>query len=555
MERYFSRDASLTGASIGISVDQYDKMPADGRLNYYDPAEEYSMANVFTAKSDQLVRTVGVYTAEDNVSVTARVYRLDDGFRSPTDGALIASAEQIFPLGGYHRLELDSFEASPVFFKGQKYSVVVSQRDAAGRSVFVLSYAYARTDASAMHKKAPWTVYSETKAVVNPGESFLSVNGEWIDWAGDRRTQIVNELEAVFQADMQIDNFPIKAYGDLFAFLDPDTYYSDEELPGSAVTFDAAALESIAAQATGADLVLRVAPVDESRLNPKQKEALAHTDVEAVFDLSLTSDGKPAGFGGGSAVVAVAHRAKPEQKRSGFTVWYAAEDGTKVRNPTSATKDSVRFLVRHFSSYVLTYSDPGKCGKDETCPMHTFDDLDMRQWYHDGVHWALENEIMGGYGEGTFGPNDATSRAMLVAILHRLEGEPKAGSGADFADVAGGMWYTEAIRWAAANGIVNGYSESAFGPNDSVTREQLAAILYRFALYKGADVHSDEDASLTGYSDAAAVSAFAVPAMQWAAGAGIVSGRTSETLNPQDTATRAEIATVIMRYCEVTAEN
>ena len=214
----------------------------------------------------------------------------------------------------------------------------------------------------------------------------------------------------------------------------------------------------------------------------------------------------------------------------------------------------MKFIAKHFSAYVLTYSDPSECKKDETCPMSAFTDLGMTSWYHDGVHWALENEIMSGYGEGRFGPNDATSRAMIVTMLWRMEGEPEAYGRLDFADVELDSWYTPAVRWAVSKGIVNGYSETAFGPNDSATREQLVTILHRFAQYKGADVGIGEDTNILSYSDAAAVSAFAVPAMQWAVGSGIVSGRTSETINPKDTATRAEIATIIMRYREMTAE-
>ena len=161
---------------------------------------------------------------------------------------------------------------------------------------------------------------------------------------------------------------------------------------------------------------------------------------------------------------------------------------------------------------------------------------------------------MNGTGSGRFDPDVSASRAMIVTMLWRMEGEPEANGRLDFTDVEPDSWYAPAVCWSVSRGIASGYSETAFGPNDSVTREQLVTILHRFAQYKGADVNIGEGTNILSYSDAATVSAFAVPAMQWAAGSGLVSGRTSETLNPKDTATRAEIATIIMRYCEMAAE-
>ena len=320
-------------------------------------------------------------------------------------------------------------------------------------------------------------------------------------------------------------------------------------LPGSSVTFDAEALKSVAEQTTGTDLILNVVPTDVAELNASQREALRDTDVEAVFDIYLTSGSKRiTDFGDGRAVVEVTHRAKADQKLSGFAVWYAAGDGTVEKNPTAAAKDRVSFIVRHFSVYVLTYSDPSECERDESCPMGAFDDLDKTLWYHDGVHWALENGIMNGYGGGLFGPNDATSRAMIVTMLHRFEGEPKVSYHIDFTDVAEGMWYTEAIRWAAANGIVNGYGDGLFGPNDDLTREQLAAILCRYAKYKGVDTSAGELKPLNKFTDAADVSEWAVKSMRWAVDAEIINGVGNDTISPGTQASRAQVATMLMRY-------
>ena len=127
------------------------------------------------------------------------------------------------------------------------------------------------------------------------------------------------------------------------------------------------------------------------------------------------------------------------------------------------------------------------CAKDSACVMAAYSDLDRSSWYHNGVHFALENGIMNGVREEVFNPNSPTSRAMIVTMLYRLEGEPKSEDAVTFKDVPSDTWYTEAVRWAASEHIVDGYSEERFAPNDNVTREQLATILWRYAKYKGTD--------------------------------------------------------------------
>ena len=140
---------------------------------------------------------------------------------------------------------------------------------------------------------------------------------------------------------------------------------------------------------------------------------------------------------------------------------------------------------------------------------------------------------------------------MIVTMLYRLENEPTAAS-AGFTDVAAGQWYTDAVNWAAANNIVNGYGDSQFGPTDTITREQMAAILYRYAQYKGYDVTAS--ANLSAYTDAASVSSYAVSAMQWAVGEGLINGVTNTTLVPGGSATRAQVAAILMRFCENVAK-
>ena len=146
------------------------------------------------------------------------------------------------------------------------------------------------------------------------------------------------------------------------------------------------------------------------------------------------------------------------------------------------------------------------------------------------------------------------TRAMLVTILWRMEKSPVVNYAMAFTDVEGGQWYTEAIRWAASEGIVNGLSDTAFGPDKAMTREQMVSILYRYAQYKGYDVSVGEDTNILSYLDMAEVSEYAIPAFQWACGSGVVNGMTESTLAPQGTATRAHVATILMRFQEDVAQ-
>ena len=179
-----------------------------------------------------------------------------------------------------------------------------------------------------------------------------------------------------------------------------------------------------------------------------------------------------------------------------------------------------------------------------------FIDVDKTSWYIDAVHYVYDRSLMIGTDTDRFSPNGVTSRAMIATVLWRMAGSPVVFDALPFADVADGTWYTDAVRWASAAGIVDGYGDGAFGPDDAVTREQLAAMLYRYAQFRGYDVSVGEYANILSYSDAQNVSEWAISAMQWACGAGIVNGCASQ-LNPQNDATRVEIAAMLMRFGEL----
>lgn len=179
-----------------------------------------------------------------------------------------------------------------------------------------------------------------------------------------------------------------------------------------------------------------------------------------------------------------------------------------------------------------------------------FTDVPPGSWFYDSVLAVYTNGLMNGVSDASFSPGTPTSRAMIVTILWRMEGSPKENHAMHFADVADNLWYTEAIRWANKHGIVNGYSDTSFAPNESITREQIAAILWRYAKFKQYDVSVGNQVSLNEYSDADKISGYAVDAMKWACGSGLIQGMDDHTLAPQGTAIRAQAATILMRFCE-----
>ena len=176
-----------------------------------------------------------------------------------------------------------------------------------------------------------------------------------------------------------------------------------------------------------------------------------------------------------------------------------------------------------------------------------FLDVGSGDWFHGNVVYVYENGLMNGVSGALFEPDGTVTRGMIVTILHRLEGEPDASFAMPFADVESGAWYAEAVRWAASAGIVNGLSGTVFAPDDPITREQLAAILWRYAKYKGYDVSIGESTNILSYTDVGKVSEYAIPALQWACGEGVITGRSDGVLDPQGTATRAEAAAMLQR--------
>lgn len=185
------------------------------------------------------------------------------------------------------------------------------------------------------------------------------------------------------------------------------------------------------------------------------------------------------------------------------------------------------------------------CPRDDTCPLAKFTDLDRKAWYHDGVHYAMENHLMVGTGSNTFEPSTTTSRAMVVTVLFRFEGEQAVGNN-PFIDVPEDRWYTAAITWAAANKIIEGYGNGYFKPEDPISREEMAQILMNYAVFKGYDVSARGD--LNTFADGDETSDWARRAMEWAVGEGLYQGDENNRLDPQGETLRSEFATIMMRF-------
>ena len=226
-----------------------------------------------------------------------------------------------------------------------------------------------------------------------------------------------------------------------------------------------------------------------------------------------------------------------------FTGWsgtdLVGEDNLTVTIPAGSIGDRRYTAHWEFDPTIIAALNP--------TPNVDFLDVSRTDWFYYDVRYVCENGLMNGTSRNRFSPYGTATRGMLVTILYRMENEPRCFGSAAFSDVKPGAYYEKAVVWASQNNIVSGYTDGTFRPDAPVTREQLASILYRYTLYRGQDVSAGETTSLTGYGDAQAVSSYALPAMRWACGTGILQGANGK-LNPSGLATRAQLAAMLHRY-------
>ena len=238
----------------------------------------------------------------------------------------------------------------------------------------------------------------------------------------------------------------------------------------------------------------------------------------------------------------------PEKEGYKFVGWYADKDLDKKIDEVYLTQDTTVYAKWEKIAEEVP-EEPDETEEIKETETISFKDVKESDWFYEAVSYAVENGLMSGMSEDIFAPNTPLTREMLAVVLYNVEGQPESTEANTFTDVKGDMWYTDAILWANENGIVAGYDNGAYGVGDFITREQFAAILYRYAQFKGYDT-TQGGMAVREFSDYENISDYARPAMAWAVNAGIMGGMDDGTLMPQGKATRAEAATMLMNFCE-----
>lgn len=296
---------------------------------------------------------------------------------------------------------------------------------------------------------------------------------------------------------------------------------------------------------------------ESKTIKPSEDATFTYTKPSSGGSSGGSSSGKTTYKVTTSAVNNGGVNASPSNAEKGatITITLSPDKGYKLDKLTVTDGSGKTVSTVKKSDTVYTFTMPASAVNvgvsyvkaTETPSKTKFNDVSANDWFASAVDYVTGKGMMNGTADNTFSPKANTTRGMVVTVLYRLENQPST-SAASFTDVASGAYYANAVAWANANGIVSGYGSGKFGPNDKVTREQLAAILYRYAQYKKYDVSGAK--SLDGYTDAQSVSSYAVPALQWANAAGVVTGKSGSKLDPKGNATRAEVAAMLMRFCE-----
>lgn len=308
---------------------------------------------------------------------------------------------------------------------------------------------------------------------------------------------------------------------------------------GETLVFDTEALKTINAQTKDTVKVeIKDVSSDYIHVHPGR----------LVVSLTVTAgDQRITNFGNGTATISLPYDLKEGEKAEDVTVWYLAEDGTMTEVPCTynpATKLAT-FQVNHFSLYLVGTADISLW-------VNPFADVAETSWYYDAVRYVSANGLMNGTADTAFNPNGKTSRGMIVTILWRMENQPSSEKEMTFTDVKSGKYYWDAVAWGSEKGIVSGYSENRFGPEDNITREQLAVILHNYAVSKGIDTESTAD--LGGFVDSTTIHDWALDAMMWANGEGLINGVGNSKLSPLCSAERCQVAAILQRFILNSAE-
>lgn len=437
------------------------------------------------------------------------------------------------------------FTGNPVFKDAKNYDISVAngtltiQKKSSGGSTGGTKPTPAPTDVNntgvtTSNPTATVTGKTATSTISSSDASKLV-----IDAVANKSKEIVITPEIKKNADVTktILDIPVSAIKDIAQKTKADVKV---ETPVGNLKFDTEALDSIANQVKGSNMRISVEKVDVDKLSEENKEAVGDS---LVIDLTITSNNeKISNFGEGTVTVSVPYKLKDNEIAEGIVIWYLADDGTlkKIEDAYYDSKTGcVVFTTNHFSYYVVGYDELAVWD-------NPFTDVKDSAWYYENVYYMNKNGLMNGISKSTFNPNGTTSRSMIVTILWRLEGSMNATTNS-FNDVED-TWYTNAVAWTSNNGIVRGYGNGKFGPEDTITREQMASIIYNYAKYKGYDITTNTN--VLSFSDTGSISSWAKDAMSFVVENGIMTGKDNNKLDPKATATRAEVAAIIQRTVE-----
>ena len=497
-----SFDTDLYDAGGDFDVWMYDYMPAMTRLEINTLVQDENIlktANVFKndTDADAHLYAVSARTALPDAEVKYAVYKLNENFANPEDGTLLETKSCEYAYPGFHREKL-SGEAT--IHPGESIAVVVEETVVEDE---VKLYEYSENAAYTKPKAESEGEPVYCVAVVNPGESFLyetdeeTGEGKWTDYSN-------NEFRASVSETYVIDNFSIKAYVTL------DSTPTTSHHGSSYAKLSSYSVSAFSAGSTSHGTM---------KFNTKSANAGENVTVTALPDEGYKEIGITVLDAKGNTISVTKN-----------------DDGTY----TFTMPDTAVTITPVFEEIKETdNTDTAATGKVS----ERFTDVKKDEWYTGAVQWAVDKGIMSGISKDEFAPDETATRAMVVTMLWRLAGMPVAEGGSPFSDVKDGEWYADAATWAVSTGAVSGISEDSFAPDVPVTREQLAAILYRYAQSKGRGF-TGAWAFPLDFADAEDISEYAYESLCWMTMNGIINGMEDGNLAPQADATRAQIATL-----------
>ncbi|MFA9424223.1 MAG: S-layer homology domain-containing protein, partial [Sedimentibacter sp.] len=297
------------------------------------------------------------------------------------------------------------------------------------------------------------------------------------------------------------------------------------------------ALEKISDQTDGSNVEIIMDKVDKQKLAPKQKSTVGD---DVVYDISIMSKEKLiSSFGGQEITISLPYTLKEGQIKDKVSTWYLNDNGEleKIQCKYDEATGLATFATNHLSYYIVGYDNS-----------IIFNDVNEDDWFYDSVMYAVQKGLFTGTSDITFSPNSPMTRSMLVTVIHRLGEAPISTAINPFTDVKDSDWYMQAVKWSLENDLVKGVTSTEFKPQNNVTREQLAVMLYRFAKING--LNTEIKGNIETFADKQNVSSWAYESMTWAVDNGLISGKENNVLDPSGNATRAEAATILHRFNE-----